>query len=64
MNWRLNPDMENEQWVYKDEVMIDTTANGKYIVNVFYEPIGDFIYFDIKWDTIKEAKEFVESIFK
>ena len=63
MNWELNPDMDNEQWVYKDKVMIDLLANGKYIVNVYYEPIGDFIYFDKKWDTIEEAKEFAENVF-
>lgn len=62
--WKINPDINSErQWIYKDKVMIDLCANGKYIVNVYSEFINDFIYIGKSWDSVKDAKKFVESIF-
>ena len=61
--WKVNHDMDDKQWVYKDKVMIDLCANGKYIVNVYSEFINDFVYIGKGWDSLEDAKKFVESMF-
>lgn len=66
-DWEINTDMNDDitdeptQWMYKNKVMIDLITNGKYLVNVYDEDIGDFIYFETEWNTLEEAKRFVEN---
>ena len=65
-NWEINYGMNNGdeicQWIYKDRIMVDKGANNKYGVDIYYN--DEFIYFDIEFETLEEAMNFVEDVWQ
>lgn len=64
--WEENHDMDidNEvvQWVYKDKVMVDKCADGTYVVSVYYN--NNFVYFNNDFETLQDAMNFVEDVWR